>query len=740
MSIPCEQLDSDEWLRVSMSAHAAGIDYDTWDEWNKTDPARYDAYQNETRWSSFGHYDPEASLTAGTLVATAKQHGYVPPTSAPDKTFSFDDEISLVDKRYIDTEPLPASVYDGEWHPARELIQYLRAVFEEDEYVCYVCESYQKPNETKYLPRSGAYDRTAGELIEELEALKNDDIAAVLGDWDPKAGAWICHNPVDGTGRKNSNITSFRYVLVESDTDDLETQYALIKALNLPCAAVVTSGNKSLHAIVHVDAKDMREYRERVEYIFSECKEAGLHVDSATRNPSRLSRLPGATRNGKRQALVATNVGPKSYGDWIDWIAEERDDLPPIESFYDVYSAGLPELAPPLIDGILRLGHKGIYAGGSKANKSMTLIALALAVANGSSWMGHKCRQGRVLYINLEIDGRSAYHRIDDVFKATPGLTVDNFKNLDVWTLRGRAGSLEELAPRIVHRCKKAGLSPDDGGYSLIILDPTYKVQDGDENAAGDIARFCNRLDYIASELKASLMYAHHHSKGAQGSKASIDRMSGSGVFARDADAIIDATPLVLSTYEREACRDDLLKKILEKYANKHVDIDEVNIVRRTLGQTLPNNKKAQLTDEIEDMMRRDRVGRIPDDDIVGADTIHASRVTFTLREFATPKPVNVWFDYPIHVVDTRGILDSCPYDGPANIANDGTRRTKQEQRDDNQSQLDSAYDALKSEYEDGVLVEDIAGFLNTSTRTIYRRLKDSDQFEVTNKRVFLKN
>ncbi|MBR3270797.1 MAG: hypothetical protein IKI59_02645, partial [Clostridia bacterium] len=32
----------------------------------------------------------------------------------------------------------------------------------------------------------------------------------------------------------------------------------------------------------------------------------------------------------------------------------------------------------------------------------------------------------------------------------------------------------------------------------------------------------------------------HHHSKGAQGGKFSIDRASGSGVFARDPDAILD--------------------------------------------------------------------------------------------------------------------------------------------------------------------------------------------------------
>ena len=40
-------------------------------------------------------------------------------------------------------------------------------------------------------------------------------ISQVLGDWDPEVGAWICFNPVDGTGRKDANVTAYRYALVE---------------------------------------------------------------------------------------------------------------------------------------------------------------------------------------------------------------------------------------------------------------------------------------------------------------------------------------------------------------------------------------------------------------------------------------------------------------------------------------------------------------------------------------------
>ena len=48
----------------------------------------------------------------------------------------------------------------------------------------------------------------------------------------------------------------------------IEAQAAMIAELQLPCAAIVHSGGKSLHAIVKVDAKDASQYREHVETLY----------------------------------------------------------------------------------------------------------------------------------------------------------------------------------------------------------------------------------------------------------------------------------------------------------------------------------------------------------------------------------------------------------------------------------------------------------------------------------------
>ena len=48
----------------------------------------------------------------------------------------------------------------------------------------------------------------------------------------------------------------------------------------------------------------------------------------------------------------------------------------------------LPQLAPPLIEGVLRKGHKLLLAGPSKAGKSYALIELCCSIAEGRPWLG----------------------------------------------------------------------------------------------------------------------------------------------------------------------------------------------------------------------------------------------------------------------------------------------------------------------------------------------------------------
>ena len=109
-----------------------------------------------------------------------------------------------------------------------------------------------------------------------------------------------------------------------------------------------------------------------------------------------------------------------------------------------------------------------LLAGPSKAGKSFALIELCIAIAEGRPWLGRfSCAQGKVLYINLELDRASCLHRFKDVYTAL-GLPPQNLRNIDIWNLRGASVPMDKLAPKLIRRAQEKG-------YTAVILDPIYK-------------------------------------------------------------------------------------------------------------------------------------------------------------------------------------------------------------------------------------------------------------------------
>jgi len=130
-----------------------------------------------------------------------------------------------------------------------------------------------------------------GKTISRAEWLRD-----IAGNGVPQgeAGAWIRMNPLDGEGVADSNVAAFRFALLEFDALAPILQIALFALLPLPIVALITSGGRSVHAWVRVDASDAGFYRESAAELFRLLQPFG--VDTANKNPSRLARLPGAQR------------------------------------------------------------------------------------------------------------------------------------------------------------------------------------------------------------------------------------------------------------------------------------------------------------------------------------------------------------------------------------------------------------------------------------------------------------
>ncbi len=349
---------------------------------------------------------------------------------------------------------------------------------------------------------------------------------------------------------------------------------------------------------------------------------------------------------------------------------EDPEELPPIKCWSDICQ-NVPSRSPELISGILRKGHKLLISGASKAGKSFLIMELAIAITEGRKWLGFQCQQGKVLYINLEIDEASFENRLKDIY-AKLGWTTHHQDALHFWTLRGLAKPLNELTPLIIERIK-------DQDYAAVIIDPIYKVIMGDENNASDMGKFCNQFDKICREAGCAAIYCHHHSKGGQGNKKSIDRASGSGVFGRDSDAILDMIEL---------------------------ELNEEASFGKPEGAT-------------------------------------AWRLESSLREFKCIKPINFWFEYPLHIIDDSGILAKLNARGSSlsNLEKSGKRKSN---REENANKVAKAIDQLIDKNDRGyTTIKEIQDHMeeSISDTTIRNYIKDFlyEDYEYRNKTIYPK-
>lgn len=680
-------LDYQSWVSVGMALKHEGYSAEDWETWSRRDSARYHQGECLRKWGSFN--GTGTPVTGGTIVQMAMDCGWKPKGNGHELDWNdvISEEKAIVDRNWIEGREIAEP--GKKWNPGKELITYLETLFEASETVGFVTRSFEKDG--KYMPTKGVYDKTAGQLIQELYKY-NDDIGFVIGDYKKEAGAWIRFNPLDGKGVKNENVTDYRYALVESDNMEIEKQNAVIRELELPVACLVHSGGRSLHAVVRVDAANYQEYRNRVDYLYKVCEKNGLMIDSQNRNPSRLSRMPGVMRGEKKQFLVDTNIGKRSWDEWYEWIEGINDDLPEPEGLDSVWDS-LPELSPCLIEGVLRKGHKMLIAGPSKAGKSFLQIELCIAIAEGKEWLKWACSEGRVMYVNLELDRASCLHRFRDVYEAL-GWQPHNLGNIDIWNLRGKSVPMDKLAPKLIRRAAKKD-------YVAIIIDPIYKVITGDENSADQMARFCNQFDLVCTELGCAVIYCHHHSKGSQGGKKSMDRASGSGVFARDPDALLDLIELETTEALIKQEENKAVCKACKQYLNRHfpeweedVSLDDMLSSVQMLDYCKKKLSAAQYTDLNAICFAAAKKSREKT----------AWRIDGTLREFPKFEPVNLWFDYPIHRMDDVGVLKDIQPDVEKPYWQKGKEARKKqgaEERKDKQARYSMAIENFRFDHDD---------------------------------------
>ena len=298
--------------------------------------------------------------------------------------------------------------------------------------------------------------------------------------------------------------------------------------------------------------------------------------------------------------------------------------------------------------------------------------------------------------------------------------------------MRGHSITMDKLTPKLIRRAQKEK-------FDAVIIDPIYKVLTGSENDAEQMAKFTNNFDKVAMELGTSVIYCHHHSKGAQGGKSSMDRSSGSGVFARDPDAILDLIELEVT----KSSRDQQKNRAISKF---YADIirDEKPAYFPEIGQD-DFLSAAEMRKHLTEALGTERAERIAGFELgplsKRVDLMTAWRLEGTLREFPKFDSVNLWFNYPLHYSDDAGVLKDLEPVGSEPPYKRGARKGSEANSSEdkkaaraaaNKEKLDMAFDFLMDEEGKvliGKLAEGIEG--QPTVQTVKKWLKNySSEYE----------
>jgi hypothetical protein len=359
---------------------------------------------------------------------------------------------------------------------------------------------------------------------------------------------------------------------------------------------------------------------------------------------------------------------------------EPRKVLP---DFFDLSQVKIqPPLPPFLMDGLLYQGDKLLVSSASKAGKSMLLLELALAVATGTEWLGYQCTKGTVVYVNFEIRDSAFMDRFYKM-QLAKGLALDSNRLLAL-NLRGVdcAGDGADFVAALIEAIATLETTP-----SLIIIDPFYKLGEGDENAVADVHKVLKRIDEVADVTGASVAVVHHHSKYSQVHKSAIDRASGSGVFGRDFDCIVDLIQLDASK---------AIDKEIERREPAHFKTLG-NLEQAEARYSFRQNAEAQWT---------------------------AWRVEVVARHTAPPPPMDIWYEYPLHYVDTTGMLAAADY-----LTQRGSSSGRREE--EKISQLHETIEVLAAEGNIAPTYAEIEAASGVKRSTLMRRVKASNEYTV---------
>ncbi len=499
--IPAD-IDYDSWSNVTCAFKKAGGSKSEWVNWSSKSPKFKKA--DEKKWSN-----GKTALNISTLIFHAKEHGY------DEKKHGYLQETVDNFKRR-----------DGMNNYSKKANQKIDHITKITNEIEEELPKYKLLDNIELLPYAVTPSKNQAELqlrhLYGLDAVvfccKNNSyetapIPVRVGDL-PKTND-ISHFKIN-CSNKGENVTEFKHCLIESDDIPASLQWEIIQRLKLPVASAVWTGNKSIHAIIKLDAKDREEYEERRDLIYSIVDSCGFNTDKSCKDPTRYTRLAGGVNvsTGQPQGLMGVSVGAKNWNEFeanilpqlkVDTSSAVDDKLTELLFDGELDDFDNIVLGDELIEGLLHEGKLFCLAGAPKSGKSLMASAISTALSTGGDFMGRKCKKSKVLHFDTEMDE-------DDFKRRRRVLEKNENLNIVLYNILEKKHPVKGEAPmtRIKRYLMMIESAVRSRGFDVIVFDCLYKFIN--EN---DIKEVSLLLDYIQSirALGATVIIVHHSNK-----------------------------------------------------------------------------------------------------------------------------------------------------------------------------------------------------------------------------------
>ncbi len=493
-------LPRDEWVKVGMAAQAAGLDFDTFNEWS-AGAGNYSERDARDTWRSF---KPGKGIGPGTLYRVGAEHGWRMGEGKPQQRPVQAPRKAAEPQRKPAPGMSPAEVW------AR-------------------CEAATAAH--PYITAKGA----AGVPLDALRVVPAGDPLRIQGE--SMAGALVV--PVI---RINGSISSLQFIALPDVAARLKARGKPGK-LNLPGATLegfytvgelvaggavyVCEGIATAWAVwqatgqpavaccgwgrVGAVAADLRQRDAAARLVL--LPDTGKE-ESAAEIAQTVGAAVAYMPEGEAQNFDANDLAQREGHDVLAVLLEAaREPAPPPLPLSVAFADELPDaFTPPdeLVEGVLTAGDGSVLYGDSNSGKTFFVIDMAAAVARGVRWMGRNTEPGLVVYLAAEspasVRGRlQAYQRHH-------GVRVPNFAIVQspIDLFDGDADTEAVIA--VVRQLERQRGQK----VRLIVGDTLARLSAGaNENAGQDMGLVVRRFDRIRSACNAHFLLIHHSGKAA---------------------------------------------------------------------------------------------------------------------------------------------------------------------------------------------------------------------------------